>query len=103
MEVLDELEQKSNTEFTQERFNELLAVKGQWLHKLSNQLRAILVWVCLEEPLGLVRNTPRTPQQGLEALRRLNDRFDPKPICVTGVGFQAIGVRSAGRTQRWME
>eukprot|EP00971_Amphidinium_carterae_P154278 3059723-Amphidinium_carterae.1 len=77
MEVLDELEQKSNTEFTHERFNELLAEKGQWLYKLSNQLRAILVSVCLEEPLGLVRNTPRTPQQGLEALRRLNDRFDP--------------------------
>ena len=47
------------------------------VEQLSAQLRATLVSLCVEEPLSIVQNTTKGPQSGIEALRRLTNRFDP--------------------------
>eukprot|EP00971_Amphidinium_carterae_P346614 6488197-Amphidinium_carterae.1 len=70
------MEKTSNEEYTQDRFT--ADKRGrEWLEKLSAQIKAILISLCTEEPLSIVVNTTRGPQGGLEALRRLNNRYDP--------------------------
>eukprot|EP00971_Amphidinium_carterae_P112576 2229486-Amphidinium_carterae.1 len=59
MDILDELEQ-SNTELRQARFETLRDNNTPWLPKLVNQIRAILVSVCSDEPLSIVGNTSQS-------------------------------------------
>ena len=74
--ILENIERHSAEEIDQEKFEALLEGKD-WMRKMSFQLKAILTSICVEEPLTLVMNTPRADFAGLEAYRKLNDRYDP--------------------------
>eukprot|EP00971_Amphidinium_carterae_P205210 4072578-Amphidinium_carterae.1 len=76
MDVLERMEKRSNEEVTADLFRQL-QVDKPWLMKLSTQLRAIMISLCSDEPLSIVVNSHKGDQGGLEALRRLNDRYDP--------------------------
>ena len=73
--ILGKLETDS-TEFTLDAF-EKLSQEHPGSQQLSAQLRATLVSVCAEEPLKIVLHGPRGKQSALEALRRINYRYDP--------------------------
>ena len=74
--ILEELESSSSDEVALVSYQKLVQ-EQPLVEQLSAQLRATLVSLCVEEPLSIVQNTTKGPQSGLEALRRLNNRFDP--------------------------
>lgn len=77
MKLLDHVEQHSSDEFTSQAYGTWLVDEPQ-LASFAPQVRATLISLCSDEPLSVVAHSSAGPQQGLEALRRLNSRYDPR-------------------------
>lgn len=87
--VLDHVEQHSSEEFTAEAYETWLVDEPR-LVSFAAQVRATLISLCSDEPLSAVVHSSAGPQQGLEALRRLNSRYDPRGPRTTRFLLQKI-------------
>ncbi len=74
--ILERIEEDTATDITQNDFDELCE-GHEAAPKISAQLRATLVSMCEGEPYAIVLNGPKGARAGIEAMRRLNHRYDP--------------------------
>ena len=97
--VLQMLETHSNDEVTETAYQEILA-KNPVAERLGAQLYATLVSHCVDEPLAIVINGPKGIHNGLEALRRINNRYDPVGPRSAKVILQKLMATGSVKTER---
>ena len=99
LDLFGQLERNNEVIITDEKHREFLQVTPA-VANFSAQLRATLVSLCVAEPLNVVLNTPTSPQAGLEAMRRLNQRYDPVgPLSSKLILQQLMSTKPVGSTE----
>ena len=74
--VLKQIEEQTQQEITLDRF-QTMAVDDGDLGQLSANIKSTLISMTEDEPFAIVTKTGQGPHSGLEALRRLYNRYDP--------------------------